>query len=627
VQVEYGGEMFAEFELPEAEILGLIAAMIILIVAFGSVLGMGLPIGTALLGLGIGSSLVVVLSNVITMPDFTTAMVAMVGLGVGIDYALFIVTRFREALHRGAEVEDAVVEAIDTSGRAVVFAGMTVIISLLGLLLVGLPFVSGIAMAAAIGVAVMVLASVTLVPALLSLVGRRIEVTSRAALVAVSIFILGAIVAFLTHSLAVAAVAALTAVAIMLLSFVVKPLRVPLPPRAEPDPTTTVWFRWSRFVQRRPWPALVGATGLLVLLAVPLFSIRLGFSDLGNQPEERTVRRAYDLIAEGFGPGANGPLIVTVAGSDATDPERLGALVATLSTTDGVAFTSPPQPLAADLALLAVYPTTSPQDAATADLVNRLRDDVIPATQVDALVGGFTAAGVDFSQYLGARLVILIAAVLALSFLLLMAVFRSVLVPLKAVALNLLSIGAAYGAIVAIFQWGWLGELIGLGRPGPIEAWAPMFLFAIVFGLSMDYEVFLLSRMKEQFARTGDNSASVADGLASTARVITAAALIMICVFAAFVLGDDRQLKLFGLGMAIAIAVDATIVRMILVPATMELLGARNWWLPRWLDRIVPRIDVEGGHRPTGTPVDLAPETSEPAGEATDERTPVGVAP
>ena len=354
-----------------------------------------------------------------------------------------------------------------------------------------------------------------------------------------------------------------------------------------------VWYRWSRFIQHRPgWSAAV-AVGFLLLLTIPLFSIRLGFGDAGNYPEDQTVRRAYDMLAEGFGPGTNGPLFITVQGDTASDPEALGAFVETLNATDNVAF-SLANPITDDLALVIVYPESAPQDEATSTLVNDLRDDVIPDSGVQALVGGFTAGSTDFAAYLAGRMPWLIGVVLLLSFLLLMAVFRSVLVPLKAVVMNLLSIGAAYGILVAIFQWGWGRDLIGVDKSGPIEAWVPMFLFAIVFGLSMDYEVFLLSRIKEEYDRTKDNATAVADGLAATARVITAAALIMFCVFGAFALGDDRQLKLFGLGLAIAVLVDATIVRMVLVPATMELLGDRNWWIPRWLDRILPNIDVEG---------------------------------
>ncbi len=596
VQVEYGGDLFAEFELPESEIYGLIAAVIILILAFGSVLAMGLPIGTALFGLGVASALVSLLSNVISMPDFTTAMVAMIGIGVGIDYALFIVTRYRDNLHDGASVDDAIVDSLDTSGRAVLFAGLTVIISLLGLLLIGLAFVQGVAVASAIGVAMVMAGALTLLPALLRLVGARIDNTTWAALVAVGLVVVAALVGLTSGAPGIFLGGVVAAAAFFALSFAIRPLRRLVPRRATPPREEQVWYRWSRFVQRRPWPSAIGATLFLLLLAVPLLSIRLGFGDYGNYPESTTVRQAYDLLAEGFGPGSNGPLYVAVEGPTANDPEALGAFVATIEGTDDVAF-SVPTPITDGLALVIVYPESAPQDSATSRLVSELRNEVIPASGVDAAVGGFTAVATDFASYLGGRMPVLIGVVLLLSFLLLMAVFRSVLVPLKAVVMNLLSIGAAYGILVAIFQWGWGRELIGVDKAGPIEAWVPMFLFAIVFGLSMDYEVFLLSRIKEEYDRTHDNASAVADGLAATARVITAAALIMFCVFFAFVFGDDRSLKLFGFGLAIAVLLDATVVRMLLVPATMELLGDRNWWLPAWLDRILPRIDVEGSHR------------------------------
>jgi putative drug exporter of the RND superfamily len=593
LEIEYGGDLFAEFELPESEVYGLIAAVIILILAFGSVLAMGLPIGIALFVLGIASALVSLASNLITMPDFTTAMVAMIGLGVGIDYALFIVTRYRENLKRGASVEDSVVAAIDTSGRAVLFAGITVIIALLGLLLIGLAFVQGVAIASALAVAMMIAASLSLLPALLGWVGTRIDNTTWAALIAVGVGVVGAFVGITTGTSAIFLGGFLLAFVFFAISFAIKPLRRLVPHRTEKPKEEQVWYRWSRFIQRRPaWSALA-AVGFLLLLTIPLFSIRLGFGDAGNYPEDTTVRQAYDLLAEGFGPGTNGPLFITVQGDAASDPAQLGAFVDTLNGVDNVAF-SLPNPISNDLALVIVYPESAPQDEATSVLVNELRDDVIPASGVDAMVGGFTAGSTDFAAYLAGRMPWLIGVVLLLSFLLLMAVFRSVLVPLKAVIMNLLSIGAAYGVLVAIFQWGWGRDLIGVDKSGPIEAWVPMFLFAIVFGLSMDYEVFLLSRIKEEYDRTKDNATAVADGLAATARVITAAALIMFCVFGAFALGDDRQLKLFGLGLAIAVLIDATIVRMVLVPATMELLGDRNWWIPRWLDKILPNIDVEG---------------------------------
>ena len=595
-QVEFGGEMFAVMSMPESEALGLLAAVIILVLAFGSVIAMGLPISIALIGLLIASAFVALVSNFMTMPNESTSMVAMIGLGVGIDYALFIVTRFREALHDGMSVEESVVEAIDTSGRAVVFAGITVIAALLGLVSVGLPFVTGFAVAMAIGVAVMIVAAVSLLPALLAMLGNRIDNTSYAAVTTLSAVVLGAIAAIFTHSVALLLAGLLLGAVITVARFFVPVLRTSLPHRAQNNHQHTVWWRWSRVIQHHPWRSLVSAFLLLGTLSVPMFSLRLGFSDFGNAEKSTDVRKAYDLISEGFGPGFNGPLYIAVSGDTAGDKAKLASFARAIDDTEGVAA-AVPVPMGSDkVALVIAYPATSPQDERTGELVHDLRDRVIPASGTTAFVGGFTASGIDFSEYLGGRLPWLIASVLIVSFFLLMAVFRSILVPLKAVLMNLLSVGASWGVIVAVFQWGWLGDLIGIGKPGPVEAWAPMFLFAIVFGLSMDYEVFLLSRMKEEYHRTGDNHTAVADGVAATARVITAAALIMVCVFAAFVLAPDRQLKLFGLGMAVAVFVDATVVRMLLVPATMELLGDRNWWIPKWLDRVLPHIDVEGTH-------------------------------
>lgn len=601
--IEYGGQIFETFEMPESEVLGLLAAVIILVIAFGSIIAMGLPIGVALLGLAVASSIVAVVSNFMSMPNEATSMVAMIGLGVGIDYALFIVTRFREAMHDGLSIEDSVVEAIDTSGRAVMFAGITVIVALLGLLSIGLAFVTGFAVAMAIGVAVMMIGSVSLLPALLAMVGTRIESTSWAAVAALGSLVISAMVAVFTHSILFVQIGGAIAAALIILRFFVAGLKKPLPHRAQNNHQHTIWWRWSRVVQHHPWRALTVSVVGLGLLAMPMFSLRLGFSDMGNAPEDTSVRKAYDLISEGFGPGFNGPLYIAVGGETAADPQAMQQFAQVIAKTDGVAAAFPAPMPSKEVGLVIAYPKTSPQDEATSDLVHNLRSDIIPATNVYAKVGGFTASGIDFSDYLSKRLPWLIGSVLIVSFFLLMAVFRSILVPLKAVLMNLLSVGAAYGVIVAVFQWGWLADVFGVGKPGPVEAWAPMFLFAIVFGLSMDYEVFLLSRMKEEYNRTGDNFTAVADGVAATARVITAAALIMVCVFAAFVLAPDRQLKLFGMGMAVAVFLDATVVRMLLVPATMELLGDRNWWIPKWLDRVLPKIDVEGSHHTASHPI------------------------
>jgi RND superfamily putative drug exporter len=565
-RLEVGGaaDVLAEQEFG-SEAFGMLAAVVILLIAFGSLLAMGLPLLTAAFGIACGTAIVQLLANVVTMPTFTIQLVLMLGIGVGIDYALFIVTRYRQALQRGLDPQPAVVEALDTAGRAVLFAGGTVVISVLGLFVIGTDLTNALAIAAAVGVSLTMVASVTLLPAVLGFVGGNID-------------------------------------------------KLGLPHRRQGGRDRKgFWYRWSRVVQRRPLPALVVSLVVLVTLAAPLFAIRLGFGDNGNREEGDTIREAYDLLAEGFGPGFNGPLLIAAElPNGAADLAVLEDLGAELQTTEGVAAATPPIPNdGADVAIMSVFPMTSPQDEATTELVNRLRDDVIPATVdgtgVDVEVGGFTAASVDFARFSAQRLPVFIGAVLVLSFLLLMATFRSLLVPLKAVVMNLLSIGAAYGVVVAVFQWGWLAGPLGVGEPGPIESWAPVMLFAIVFGLSMDYEVFLLSRMKEEYDRTGDNAEAVADGLASTARVITAAAAIMFFVFAGFVLSIERALQLFGLGLAVAVLVDATIVRLVLVPATMELLGDRNWWLPRWLDRLLPRVHVEATPEPTEPEPQLDP--------------------
>jgi RND superfamily putative drug exporter len=596
LSIEYGGQLFAEFEFPPSEALGFLAAVIILLVAFGSVLAMGLPLGTAVFGLLSGIGVVGLASTVFSMPEFALQMSAMIGLGVGIDYALFIVTRYRENLHAGLEPEEAAVQAVDSSGRAVIFAGVTVMVSLLGLFVVGLTFVRGLAVSGAIAVLAMMIASITLLPALLGYAGHKIERTTRAAALGVVVWVVTSLVGIITFNWALVGGGVLLAVVVWATRFLpfAGPLRTLIRARREKPREQQFWYRWSRWVQRRPWSAFLGGAGVLVVLALPLLDIRLGFGDTGNLPEDYTARRAYDLVSDGFGPGFNAPLVLVTA-DPAADDAAIGTVTAAVQADPGVALPPFAQRLNEEIVLWTVFPTTSGQDEATTELVNRLRSDVLPATGIDVKVGGFNAGSIDFANYLAGRLPYLIGGVLVLSFLILMLVFRSVLVPLKAVVMNLLSVGAAYGVVVAIFQWGWGRELIGVGKAGPVEAWAPMFLFAIVFGLSMDYEVFLLSRMKEEFDRTGDNTTAVADGLAVTARVITAAALIMVCVFSAFVLGYDRQLKLFGLGMAVAVFVDATVVRMVLVPATMELLGARNWWLPKWLDRWLPHVNVEGG--------------------------------
>ncbi len=599
VQIEIGGALLAEFEVPSSELLGLAFAIIVLILAFGSVLAMGLPVGIALAGIGVGTILAGLLSHVLSIPDFATTVAIMLGLGVGIDYALFIVTRYRENLHKGASVEDATIVAIDTAGRAVAFAGTTVVISLLGMVLMGLAFITGLAAAAATVVAVTAVASLTLLPALLGFAAQRIEVTRWRGLLAALLLATGLVgVALTFQPLAIVGIS--LAVVVLAASFALAPLRREVPHRRSRPLRETPAYRWSRLIQRRPWISAITGALILLVLAVPFFSLRLGFSDEGNYPEETTTRKAYDLLAAGFGPGFNGPLLLSTEIPAGTDPTVLEAVTQALAADPGVAFVTPAVPNVpeqATAALWRLFPTTSPQDESTTDLVSRLRDDVLPAatqgTGLDVAVSGGVAASVDFSRYLAARMPLFIGVVLGLSFLLLMLVFRSLLVPLKAVVMNLLSIGAAYGVATAIFQWGWLGSVLNI-EPAPIEPFVPMMMFAIVFGLSMDYEVFLLSRIREEYVRTGDSRLSVADGLAATARVITAAAAIMVVVFGSFIGESDRIIKLFGVGLASAVLLDATIVRMLLVPATMELLGDANWWLPRWLDRALPRVAVEG---------------------------------
>jgi putative drug exporter of the RND superfamily len=611
VQIEIGGALLAEFEVPSSELLGLAFAIIVLILAFGSVLAMGLPVGIALAGIGVGTILAGLLSNVLSIPDFSTTVAVMLGLGVGIDYALFIVTRYRENLHKGASVEDATVVALDTAGRAVAFAGTTVVISLLGMFLIGLAFITGLAACAAVVVAVTAVASLTLLPALLGFAGERVEVTRWRGLIAallVATGLVGVAIAFPPLAIVGIALAAVLIVA----SFAYAPLRREVPHRRPRPLSETPAYRWSRVIQRHPWVFAISGAVVLLVLAIPFLGLRLAFSDEGNYPEDTTTRQAYDLLARGFGPGFNGALLLSTEVPAGTTVGSLETVTNALAADPGVGFVTPALPNDPEqptAALWRLFPTTAPQDEATTNLVHRLRDEVLPtATQgtgLDVAVSGGVAASVDFSQYLTARMPLFIGVVLALSFLLLTLVFRSLLVPLKAVVMNLLSIGAAYGVVTAIFQWGWLGSVLNI-EPAPIEPFVPMMMFAIVFGLSMDYEVFLLSRIREEYLRTGDSRLSVADGLAATARVITAAAAIMVVVFGSFLGESDRIIKLFGVGLASAVLLDATIVRMLLVPATMELLGDANWWLPRWLDRVLPRVAVEG-HDLEEIPTELEP--------------------
>ncbi len=545
VQVDFASQAFLEGGLNStAEIAGIVAAIIILLLAFGSIVAMGVPIISALIGVVGAASLVGVWAAIVPTPSFTREVAVMIGLGVGIDYAVFIITRYRRALAEGATAEEAIVEAIGTAGRAVVFAGSIVIVSLLGMLLMGVSFFNGLALGSATAVLIAVLSALTLVPALLALMGRRVG--KRAQRVAAST-------------------------------------------------KESFWHRWARLVQRRAWAGAIGGALILLALSAPIFAMRLATTDLGITAKEGTARIAYDRLATAFGPGVNGPLVVVVDTSADAAKDQLPALEKSLAATKGVARALPAQ-MSDDgsVAQMVVFPTTGPQDEATTRLVHRLRADIDQTPNLKAHVGGVTASDIDFADLMGSRLPVFIGSVLAASFVLLMLVFRSILVPLKAVVLNLLSIGTAYGLMVMVFQWGWLGGLFGVEEGAPIAPWAPMMLFAIVFGLSMDYEVFLLSSVYERFRKTGNNSEAVVEGLASTARVITAAAAIMVAVFGAFVFNDLRDLKLIGFGLAAAVLIDATLVRMLLVPATMELLGAKNWWMPRWLDRVLPKLHIEG---------------------------------
>jgi putative drug exporter of the RND superfamily len=552
LQIELGGYPIEQVEQREAgsESVGLVAALLILLVAFGSGLAAGLPLVIAGFGLGVALGGVWLLANLVDVPDFGMQLATMIGIGVGIDYALFIVTRYRSALAEGREPRQAVELAGTTAGRAVLFAGSTVVISLFGLVLMGRSYLWGVALATSLAVTTVVFASITVLPALLGFAGRNID-----------------------------------------------RLRMPWF-RHDVEGRRTLSWRWSRVMQRRPLAAGLAALVVLLLLTVPATGLRFGMPDAGNGTDDLTSKRAYDLVAESYGPGANGPLLVAVDLADAS-PEAPDAIAADLADTPGVATVVPPVVNeAGDAAVISVVPTTGPQDQATEDLVHTLRDDVLPpaveATGAAASVGGVTATFIDDSEQTASRLPLFIGGVVVLSFLLLMSVFRSFPVALKAAIMNILSIGAAYGVMAVAADGGWLGGLVGIDSATPVPAWLPMMMFAVLFGLSMDYEVFLLSRVREEYVRTGDNRTAVADGLANTARVITAAAAIMVTVFGAFVLEDAVFLKLAGLGLATAVLVDATIVRMILVPATMELLGDRNWWLPRWLDRLLPHLAVEG---------------------------------
>ncbi|MFE0707254.1 MMPL family transporter [Streptomyces sp. NPDC058865] len=565
LRIEMGGNLFYVFSDADggaSELIGLLAAAAILFLAFGSLAAAALPIGMAVFGLTIGVATMALLAGVTDVPTFAPVLGSMVGLGVGIDYALFVLARHRENLARGLEPHEAAGRAVATAGRPVVFAGGIVVVSILGLAVANVPFMTVGGVAVSIVVLTMVVASVTLLPAFLGAAGPRLARTGR-----------------ISRALRTR-----------------KPGRLARRrnPVAGADHATG-WRRWIGHVSRHPVLYAVGAAALLLTATLPVLGLRVGLPDDGSLPHSRTERRAYDLVAQGFGPGTNGPLVI--AADPAGGQGVLDRLVGAVSADPGIASVAPTHiDRATGIATLVVFPTTSPQDEATADTIARLRTDVLPEAighgPARAHVGGAAASLSDVGQRTSQRLPLFVAAVLAMSFLLLMLVFRSVLVPLKAVLLNLLSIGASYGLMVAVFQWGWGGALIGLEATVPIVSFIPMFLFAILFGLSMDYEVFLLSRVREEYLRTGDNGTAIVEGISRTARIITSAALIMVAVFLSFAVADDPSTKMFGLGLATAIFIDATVVRMVLVPATMTLLGRTNWWLPKWLDRILPRGPV-----------------------------------
>lgn len=547
LRVEVGGEAARNAEdqaAPTAELAGIVAALVILVLLFGSLLAASLPLLTALFAVGGAIGLIALASHVFTVADFTPPILMLVGLGVGVDYALLIFYRYRHELLAGLRPAEAGRKALDSAGRTVFFAGCTVIVALLGLVALGLGSLQGIALAVAVTVLVTMAASLVLLPALLALFGTRIQ----------------------RHVLGQRTRAA-----------------------AKGTTEGERWRAMARAVQRRPIPTLLVGVIALLALSAPALGMRLGFADSGNDPKETTSRHAYDLLAEGFGPGFNGPLVVLVKGD-----EKAGKTVqARLATTDGVAEAGPAMPSGdGALSTVFVYPTTSPQATGTVDLVHHLRDDVAPplehATGAEVLVGGATAASQDVSETLADRLPLFVAVVVGVSSLLLLLVFRSIWIPVKAAVLNLLSISAALGVITLVFQHGWFGA-----QPGPIEAFIPALIFAIVFGLSMDYEVFLISRIHEEWTRTKDPSRSVREGLAATGKVITAAAAIMMFVFGAFVLSSDRMLQQFGLGLAVAILIDAVVIRCLIVPAVMQMLGKRAWWLPAPLARRLPKVSVE----------------------------------
>lgn len=554
LQTEVGGQVVVEVpETRTSEIAGLIAAVIVLLIMFGSVIAMGLPVLTAIAGVGTSILITIALSSVLDFSTLTTALLSMMGLGVGIDYALFIITRFREERAAGHEIERSVITAVDTAGRAVLFAGTVVVVALLGLFAIGIPFVGFLGLGGAIAVSVSMLIAVGLLPSLLSLAGGAMD-------------------------------------------------RWAFVPNRHRPVENTFGHKLTQRVQRAPAIWLIGVLVILGALASPaVFGAHLGTADASTNPAGSTSRKAYDLVSEGFGPGANGPLLIVLENRDGLDPAALENIAGAVRGTFNVASVSPAIPNQdGTAAVVQAIPATAPQDTATEDLIATLRADVIPAatagTGIEASVGGSTATFVDLASTTSGRLPLYILLVAGLSMLILMAIFRSIMIPLKAVVFNLISFYAGFGILVAVFQEGFLGlnEVFGVDRTGPIESFLPVFLFAILFGLSMDYEIFLISRVHESWTHSHDNAWALRHGIGESGRVVLAAGAIMTSVFLAFTLGDSRAVKEIGLALGSAILVDVLLVRMVLVPAFMTLVGNRNWWFPSWLHRIVPRLDVEG---------------------------------
>lgn len=560
LRVVAGGDVpsLSEFEFGNtSEIVGIIAAAIILLIAFGSVVAMGLPIVTALIGLTIGFMGIFIATRYMDIATFAPQFASMIGIGVGVDYALFIVTRFREGIHDGLTPKEATARALDTAGRSVIFAGTVVVISMLGLSAVGIKFVGALGIAAAIVVATAVLVAFTVLPALLTLVGTRIDKWS-----------------------------------------VRRPGRKNKP-AGEPFGRTI-----SRHIQAKPWLYAITATAFLVILAIPAFTMNLGFPTAAANPADYQTRQAYDLLSEGFGDGFNNPLLIVLENSNGIEQATLDTVGAAVQNAPGVVQAAQPfTNQAGDTAVISIVPTGDANSSAVEDLVKELRNTTLPQAVGDsgtqAYVGGGTASFLDFSQKMIERTPWVFVVIIGLSFILLTIVFRSPVIALKAAIMNILSIAAAFGVIVAVFQKGWGHQLFGIEEKQPIAVFLPIFLFAILFGLSMDYEVFLLSRIREFWAHGRSTSDAVADGLTVTARVITAAAAIMICVFLSFVMNPAPVVKQMGLGLAVAVLIDATVVRLVLVPSVMELLGERNWWFPSWLDRITPHVNIEGKTEPS----------------------------